>query len=334
MLSWLVQRILSSLLLVFLLLTAVFFIVRLAPGTPMDLLAGENIGQEDRQALEHQLGLDRSLFAQYTHWLGNLARGDLGVSQARHQPVSDIIAETLPITLLLTFTSYALHLLLAVSAALVMSSNKGRPLDGFIQGTGLLLYSVPPFWLGLMLILLFGSLLGWLPTGGMHSVDSVFMSPLGRFADLLRHMILPVLTLALSMFMGTARYLRTGLDEVLDQDYILAARSRGVGHRRIMFAHALPNALLPLATLVGLHLPFLLGGAVLIEVIFGWPGMGRVTVEAIGNRDYPVIMITTLVASLAVVLGSLLADILYTLVDPRVRLASQENRQEEREVQQ
>ena len=178
-----------------------------------------------------------------------------------------------------------------------------------------------------MLILVFGGLLGWLPTGGMHAADADFMSPIGRFADLLLHMILPVMTLAVSMFMGTARYLRTSLDEVLDQDYILAARSRGVGHWRIMFRHALPNALLPLATLVGLHLPFLLGGAVVIEVIFGWPGMGRVTVEAIGNRDYPVIMITTLVASLAVVLGSLLADILYTIVDPRVRLGRREGQQ-------
>ncbi len=325
MLSWLGQRILSSVLLVFLLLTAVFFIVRLAPGTPMDLMVGENIRQEDREALEQRLGLDKSLVRQYALWLGNLSRGDLGVSHARHQPVADIISETLPITLLLTLTSYALHLLLAISAALVMSSQKGRPVDGMIQGVGLLFYSVPPFWLGLMLILVFGGLLGWLPTGGMHAADANFMGPMGRFADLLKHMILPVTTLALSMFMGTARYLRTSLDEVLDQDYILAARSRGVRHWPLMFGHALPNALLPLATLVGLHLPFLLGGAVVIEVIFGWPGMGRVTVEAIGTRDYPVIMITTLVASLAVVLGSLLADILYTLIDPRVRLGSRED---------
>lgn len=327
MLRWLGQRILSSVLLVFLLLTAVFFIVRLAPGTPMDLMMGENVSQADRDALELQLGLDRSLVQQYTHWVGRLLKGDMGSSNARHQPVADIIAETLPVTLLLTITSYVLHLLLAISAALVMSSYKGRPADGLIQSVGLLFYSVPPFWLGLMLILVFGGLLGWFPTGGMHAADSGFMSPFSRFFDLLHHMILPVVTLALSMFMGTARYLRTSLDEVLDQDYILAARSRGVGHWRIMFKHALPNALLPLATLVGLHLPFLLGGAVVIEVIFGWPGMGRVTVEAIGHRDYPVIMVTTLVASLAVVVGSLLADILYTVVDPRVRLGNRGDQQ-------
>ncbi len=323
MLDWLSQRLLSSVLLVFLLLTAVFFIVRLAPGTPMDLLIGENISQEERDSLEQQLGLKDNLLQQYTHWLGELAQGHLGTSQARRQPVADIIAETLPVTLLLTLTSYLLHFLLAVSAALVMSSQRGKPVAGIIQGVGLFYYSVPPFWLGLMMVLVFGGFLGWFPTGGMHSVDAPFMSPVVRFLDLLHHMVLPVVTLALSMFMGTARYLRTSLDEVLDQDYILAARSRGVGHWQIMLRHALPNALLPLVTLVGLHLPFLLGGAVVVEVVFGWPGMGRVTVEAIGTRDYPVIMMTTLVASLAVVLGSLLADILYTVVDPRVRLESQ-----------
>jgi peptide/nickel transport system permease protein len=319
MLTWLGKRIFTSLLLVFLLVTAVFFIVRLAPGDPLDLMVGENIRAEDREAMSHRFGLDRSLAEQYVRWLGNMARGDIGVSLARHQPVAEIISETLPVTLLLTISAYALHLLLAITAALVMSTRRGGLADGLLQGTGLLFFSVPSFWLGLMMILLFSGLLGWLPSGGMHAPDAAFMDPWARFADLLRHMVLPVLTLALSMFMGTARYLRTALDEVLDQDYIIAARARGVGHRTLLFRHALPNALLPLVTLLGLHLPFLLGGAVVIEVVFGWPGMGSVTVDAIGDRDYPVIMITTLVAGLAVVVGSLLADILYMRVDPRVR---------------
>ncbi len=320
MLIWLGQRILSSLLLVFLLVSAVFFVVRLAPGDPLDLVVSEDLRAEDRAAISRQYGLDRSLPQQYLRWVKALAKGDAGVSLARHQPVSGIIAQTLPVTLLLTVSAYGLHLLLAIAASMIMSTKRGSLTDGLIQGAGLFFYSVPAFWLGLIFIMFFSGLLGWLPTGGMHAVDAAFMSPVQRFFDLLLHMVLPVMTLALSMFMGTARYLRASLDEVLQQDYILAARARGVPHWRIMFRHALPNALLPLVTLVGLHLPFLLGGAVVIEVVFGWPGMGRVTVDALGDRDYPVIMITTLVAALAVVLGSLLADIFYMRVDPRVRL--------------
>jgi peptide/nickel transport system permease protein len=320
MLIWLGQRILSALLLVFLLVTAVFFVVRLAPGDPLDLMICEGFEAQDREVISQKYGLDRSLPEQYIRWVSAMARGDAGVSLTRHQAVSEIIAETLPVTLLLTLSAYSLHLLLAVAAAMVMSTKRGSLADGLIQSGGLFFYSVPAFWLGLIFIMVFSGLLGWLPTGGMHAADVAFMGPVQSFFDLIQHMILPVLTLALSMFMGTARYLRTSLDEVLQQDYILAARARGVGQRRIMLRHALPNALLPLVTLVGLHLPFLLGGAVVVEVIFGWPGMGRVTVEAISDRDYPVIMITTLVAALAVVLGSLLADIFYMRVDPRVRL--------------
>ncbi len=322
MLIWLGQRILSSLLLVFLLITAVFFVVRLAPGDPLDLMMVEGFSAEERESVSQQYGLDQSLPRQYLRWVSDLVRGDVGVSLSQHQSVATIISETLPVTLLLTISAYTLQLLLAIFAAVIMSTKRGSLGDGLIQTTGLFFYSVPAFWLGLIFIMIFSGALGWLPTGGMHAADAAFMSPVQRFFDLLQHMILPVMTLALSMFMGTARYLRTSLDDVLEQDYILAARARGVGHWRLMFRHALPNALLSLVTLVGLHLPFLLGGAVVVEVVFGWPGMGRVTVNAIGDRDYPVIMITTLVAALAVVLGSLLADIFYMKVDPRVRLGS------------
>lgn len=320
MLKLVARRILSSLLLVLLLVTAVFFIVRLAPGDPLDLLVSEDMGPTEREAIAHRYGLDRSLPQQYVIWLGNLVRGDAGFSLARHAPVRDILAETIPVTLLLTVTSYLLHLLLAVAAALHMSARRGTFFAEALQGVGLFLYSVPSFWLGLMLIMIFAAGLGWLPTSGMHAPDANFLGGWARFWDLVRHMVLPVVTLALSMFMGTARYLRNSLDEVLQQDYILAARARGVPMDRILRRHALPNAMLPLVTLLGLHLPFLLGGAMVVEVVFGWPGMGTLTVDAIGQRDYPVIMMTTLVAGLAVVAGSLLADLLYTWVDPRVRL--------------
>lgn len=319
MISWLARRVAVSALLVFVLLSAVFFIVRLAPGDPLDQIVEENLGPDNRELIRHRMGLDESLFRQYLQWLAASSRGDFGISLSRQRSVGGIIGEALPATLLLTVTAYLLHLLLALVAAVAMAARSGRPLDRWIQGVGLTLYSLPSFWLGLMLIMLLSGKLGWFPAGGMHAPDARYLAWWPWLVDLLHHLALPVATLALGSFIGTARYLRTSLVDVLGQDYILAARARGLSERRILFRHALRNALLPIITLLGLSLPFLLGGAVVVEVVFGWPGLGRVAIEAIWARDYPVIMATTLVSAVTVVIGSLLADILYRWADPRVR---------------
>jgi len=318
MIPWLLRRVLSALLLVCLLMTAVFFIVRLAPGDPLDQVVGNELTDADRDLMRRKFQLDEPLSRQFLSWAGGVLTGDLGESLGRQQPVAAIIGEVLPPTLLLTVSAYVLQLLLAVAAVGVMVRWRGRAPEHWVQGVGLVFYSLPAFWLGLMAIMLMSRWLGWFPAAGLHATDYPFMSGPDRALDLLRHMFLPVTTLALGTFMGTARYLRAGVEEALGQDYILAARSRGLGRGRIL-GHALRNALLPIITLVGLHLPFLLGGAVVTEVVFGWPGMGRVTVEAIWARDYPLIMGTTLVAALTVVAGSLLADLLYRWADPRVR---------------
>ena len=325
MLSWLARRVAVSAFLIFVLLSAVFFIVRLAPGDPLDQVVEENLGPENRELIRHRMGLDESLFRQYLHWLSSSARGDFGISFSRQRSVGDIIGEALPATLLLTVTAYLLHLVLALGAALAMTARSGRALDHWVQGVGLTLYSLPSFWLGLMLIMLLSGKLGWFPAGGMHAPDAGYLEWWPWLVDLLHHLVLPVATLALGSFIGTARYLRTSLADVLDQDYILAARARGLSERRILFRHALRNALLPIITLLGLSLPFRLGGAGVVEVVFGWPGMGRVAIEAIWARDYPVIMATTLVSAVTVVAGSLLADILYRWADPRVRHTGQES---------
>ncbi len=299
MLRWLSRRVAASLLLILLVLSAVFWTVRLAPGDPLDQVMQEGLTD---------------------------ATGDWGLSLRQQRPVSRIIGEALPATLLLTVTAYALHLLLAVGAALVMATRRGRAADHLLQSVGLAFYSLPGFWLGLMLILLFSRLLGWLPTGGLQSLDAAFLSPAARAGDLARHLALPAATLALGSFMGTARYVRAALDETLQQDHILTARARGVPERRILLNHALRGALLPLLTLFGLHLPFLLGGAVVVETVFAWPGLGRVAVDAIWARDYPVIMATTALSAVLVVTGSLLADAMYQAADPRVRLAPERRR--------
>lgn len=320
MLPWFARRLAQSLLLVFLLVSTVFFVVRLAPGDPLDQVVEEELGTADRQLIRQRLGLDGSLLHQYVRWLGALMHGDLGLSLRQQRPVAAIVGEAIGPTLLLTLTAYALHLILAVAAALAMAAWRGRAVDHWLQGIGLAFYALPGFWLGLMLILVFSRQLGWFPTGGWESADALFLSGGARWGDRLHHLVLPVVTLAVGSFMGTARYLRAALDEILAQDYILAARARGISERRILLVHALSNALLPLITLLGLHLPFLVGGALVVEVVFGWPGMGRVTIEAIWARDYAVIMATTLLAALAVVTGSTLADLLYRWADPRVRL--------------
>jgi len=321
MTTWFMRRCATALILVFVLVTAVFFVVRLAPGDPLDQVVSEELTGVDRELIRGRLGLDRSLGGQYLSWVTGVFRGDFGISLRQHRPVSDILGEAVPPTLLLTITSYLLHLLLAVGAALVMVLGAGRPAARWVNGVGLTFYSLPGFWLGLMLIMLLARKLGWLPAGGMQAPDAAYLAWAPRTWDLVAHLVLPVATLALGSFMGTARYLRTSLAEVLEQDHILAARSRGLPEPTVLVRHGLRNALLPVITLAGLSLPTLLGGAVVVEVVFGWPGMGRVTLEAIWARDYPVIMATTLVSAVTVVAGSLLADLLYQWADPRVRLA-------------
>jgi len=317
--AWLARRLAVSLLLVFVLTSAVFFLVRLAPGDPLHQVVDETLSAADRDLMRTRLGLDRPLVAQYLAWLGGIARGDLGTSVRQHRPVADILGEAVGPTLLLTGTAYLLHLVLAFVVAVTTAARRGTIWDHGLQTAGLVLYSLPGFWFGLMLILLFSSKLGWFPVGGMHAPDAAFLGAGGRAADVLHHLVLPALTLGLGSFMGTARFLRVRLDEVLAEEHIQSARARGVPERSLLWRHALREAVLPVITLVGLHLPFLIGGAVVVEVVFGWPGMGRVTVEALWARDYPVIVATTWLGACAVVLGSLLADVAYRWADPRLR---------------
>lgn len=318
MIFWFARRLAQSLLLILVLLTTVFFVVRLAPGDPLNQAIEEEQNAADRELMRHRLGLDQPLSGQYKTWLSGTLRGNFGFSLSQQRPVSAIIAEAMGPTLLLTTTSYLLILLLAVGSALVMVQWRGGAADYILQTVGLTFYSAPSFWLGLMIILLFSRHLGWFPAGGMESPDAIFLSSWERVLDRIHHLVLPVATLVLGGFVGTARYLRAALEEVLNQDYIYAARARGLSPRRVLIHHGLRNALLPLITLVGLSVPFLLGGALIVEVVFGWPGMGRVTIEAIWARDYPVIMATTTISGVAVVMGSTLADLLYRWADPRL----------------
>lgn len=300
------------------LLTAVFALVHLAPGDPVDLVVDPDLDDPGRERLRTSLGLDRPWLERYLDWMGGFVTGDLGRSIATHRPVAEIIGEALPRTLLLTVSAYVVHLAAALVLGVIMAVRAGSRTARALDVAGLAVYSLPSFWLSLMLILIFARILGWLPAGGMRDVGAALGEPWG-WHDVLRHLVLPVTVLGLASAMGTARYLRASLEENLSQGYVTAARARGLPEHRVV-AHALRNAMLPMVTLVGLDVAFLVGGAVVVETVFAWPGMGRVTVEAIFARDYPVVMATTALAGVMVIVGNAAADLCYGLVDPRVRV--------------
>jgi peptide/nickel transport system permease protein len=251
--------------------------------------------------------------------------GDFGYSFAHSRPVLDIIMETLPATLMLAGSTLVLIFLIGVTTGIFQAVRQHRAADRVLSILSLFFYSMPSFWLGLMLMLLFSlkahewGLPFSLPPTGMTSVDYEYLGPWEQVQDRLVHLVLPVLTLTLVMAAGIARYTRGQMLEVIRQDYIRTARAKGLPPRTVIFKHALRNSLLPVITLLGLYLPLLFSGSVFVEVIFSWPGMGRVIVEAIFQRDYPVVMATSFIFALVVVLGSLIADILYAVADPRIR---------------
>jgi peptide/nickel transport system permease protein len=320
MIQYLLGRLLVSLVLLWGVLTLTFGIIHLAPGDPVDLLLDPSLPPQDVSALRARYGLDDTLAVQYGRWLTGVVRGDLGVSLHQHRPVADILRDALPMTLRLSGLALLLHFATGTALGMLSAARRASRLDRGATYISLAIYSMPIFWLGLMAQMLFAYKLRWLPSGGVGDVAFHWSAPGPWLASTLQHLVLPVLVLGLAGAAGVARFLRGSMLEILHEDYIRTARSKGLPPRLVLGKHALRNAAIPLVTLVGLSLPFLLSGSVVTEVIFSWPGMGRVTVEAIFSRDYPVIMATTMVSATLVILGSFLADLGYAWVDPRIRV--------------
>ncbi len=319
---YLPQRLLQAASVIFLITTLTFVLVHLAPGDPIAAaFERPNVPESVRQQWRADFGLDRPLAEQYVRWLANAARGEFGFSFSHRRPVSDVLGEALPRTVLLAglslLASFTLGILVGVLQAERLHSGRDRWL-----GRGLLLtYSLPDFWLGLLVLMLFAYRLPLLPVGGI--VDVVlydYLSPAGKLADRLKHLVLPVATLTLLSTAAIARYQRNALLEVLPSDWMRTAIAKGLGWRTAVRRHALRNALLPTITLAGLYVPALAAGALFVEKIFSWPGMGLVTVNAIGARDYPLITASVLVISVMVVLGAVLADVAASMADPRIRV--------------
>lgn len=295
-----------------------FVLIHLAPGDVSILLAGEGADPEYMQSVREQYGLDRPLIEQLGIYLGQIVQGDLGLSFRTREPVIDIIAERIPATLLLAGTSLLLASVAGVVIGAFIARRPGSVLDTTVTTLSVSLFSIPVFWLGLMLILLFAVTLRWLPSSGMMSVSGP-RDGIGHVLDIARHMILPVASLSAIWLGQYVRLSRASVSETLAEAYVTTARAIGFPERRVMARFALRNAMLPIATVLGLELGLLLSGAVLTETVFSWPGLGRLIYEAILSRDTPVIMGAFLIMSFTVMLAALLTDLLYAALDPRVR---------------
>ena len=312
-------RLLHAVVVLFVVATIAFLLIKLAPGDPFSY-ESFNVPEEVRARMRAQAGYDRPLIEQYTRFLGNAVRGDLGYSQLMRVPVTQAIASRLPNTLLLMGAGLLGGFALGIATAVAQVRRFGKRTDRILGSISLTLFSVPDFWLALLVLVAFAYWIPVFPIGG--ATDPVMYSSLstaGRIVDRLLHLVLPALTLTLLYFPLIARYQRAALLDVMPADYITSARARGVTESSIVTRHALRNGLLPIVTLVGIAFPALLTGAVFIEKVFSWPGMGLVIVNSIGSRDYPLLMAAVLMASVFVVAGSLIADILYRWLDPRLR---------------
>jgi peptide/nickel transport system permease protein len=319
MLAYLLRRFLQALFLIWGVLTLTFFLMRAGPGDPMDRYISPRIPPETITQIRQQFGFDQPLPLQYLKWLQQSLQGDWGYSLTQHRPVAQILAEAIPATLQLTIPVLALNFLLGITLGAFAAFYRDRWPDRLLSNGLLAAYCMPSFWLGLMMILIFAVKLGWLPNSHAASLFAEEMDFWAALKDRLAHLILPALTLALPGAAVTGRYVRENLITALESNFMRLAKAKGLSSWRLMTRHALPHALLPLISLLGLSLPFLFGGAFLTEIIFAWPGMGRVTFEAIFSRDYPVILAATGLSAVMAIAGNFLADLLYRAADPRIK---------------
>lgn len=295
-------------------ITLIDFALTSLAGSPLDALVGPRVSEDAVLAKEIALGLDKPFFVQYWIWLKQLLAGNLGYSVKSHEAVVEMIGSHLGPTLLLMGVSFIVGLLIALPAGIFSATHRYTRRDHAIVTASFIGTSIPSFFLSLVLIYIFTVRLGILPSGGMTTLGTE-----GGFLDVARHMVMPVTVLAVSMAGTNIRYIRSAVLEILDKDYLRTARGKGIGRRLVINKHALRPALVSVVTVFGMQIPMLFGGAVIVEEIFNWPGLGLVTMSAINARDYPVIMGVCLLSAVVVLLGNLLTDILYAVVDPTIR---------------
>jgi peptide/nickel transport system permease protein len=312
-LRFIAQRLLQTIPVLLVVSVTVFSLIHLIPGDPVQVMVGESQDPEVVAAIRHDLGLDRPLYIQYITWLGNALRGDLGTSIRTHQPVAEIVVERAQPTMQLTVVALLIALSIAVPVGILAATRRNSGIDMSATTGALLGVSMPNFLIGLLLIFIFAIKLRWLPTSGYVSV---FEEPVRG----LKSLILPALTIGMAMAAVTTRMIRSSLLESLDQDYVRTARAKGLVEWRVVIGHALRNAMIPVVTVVGLQIGNLIAGAVITEYIFAIPGVGRLIVDSIFARDYPVLQGVVLFTAIGFILANLLADLTYAALDPRIRL--------------
>ena len=312
---YLARRLLQAVPLLIMITLVIYLLLRATPGGPLSLYEGDpSVTAEDIARLRTQLGLDEPPPVQYVRWLGEFVRGDWGWSLVTKRPVLQMIAERLPNTLLLMSVTFGVTLAIAIPVAVLSAIRQYSLFDHAATTLAFVGHSLPTFWIGLMLIMIFAVGLRWLPAGGMYTLSEPFSA-----GDRLRYLILPVLTLALFDATHYTRYLRSSLLDVIRQDYVRTAYAKGLRERAVIRRHAFKNAAIPLVTVIALDLPQLFSGALITETIFAWPGMGRLFWEAAGRVDYPVLMGIFTIATSLVLLFNLVADVVYAYLDPRIK---------------
>jgi len=313
------HRLLAGLAVVLGVVILTFLLLHLAPGDPIDIMLGPTATAEQVAAQRRALGLDRPLPAQFVTWLGRFARGDWGTSIAKGRPVRAVLGDAWPATVRLVALSLLLSYLIGLVVGAMQAARSGSRTDTVLSIASVTLFAVPGYWLGLMLVLIFTYWARMLPAFGAAGLDSDYLRGGAWLIDRLRHLALPLATLTLVGIGGAVRFVRGAMLETLSEPFITTARAKGLTPRRVVGRHALRNALTPIVTLLGLSLPALFSGAVFVEAVFAWPGVGRVLVEAVQARDYPVVMAATAVSAVLVVAGNMLADVLAAWLDPRIR---------------
>ncbi|GGE21245.1 ABC transporter permease [Aureimonas endophytica] len=323
MLRLLVERLLKIVVILVGITVVNFALIHAAPGDPAAVMAGE-AGEADAiflAQLRERFGLDKPLVVQLGLYVGNILHLDFGYSYRQGRPVIDLIVERLPATLLLSGTAFVISLGLGVLAGVLAASRQGRPSDALVSTLALLFYATPLFWLALMAVLLFSVQLGWFPAFGYETVGAG-LTGAARLLDILHHLVLPATTLGLFFMAVYVRMTRASMLEVSRLDFVRTARAKGLRPGAILRRHVLRNALLPVVTLAGLQAGQLVGGAILIETVFSWPGIGRLMFEALGQRDYNLLLGVFVVSAAMVLVFNLITDLLYRLVDPRIRVSA------------
>ena len=315
------QRLLKAVPLILAIVICNFVLLKLAPGDAAEVLAGEAAAgtAEYLAELRARFGLDQPVYMQLWHYIVKLVTLDLGFSFRHNQTVLSLIFDRLPATLLLMFSGMGLAVVIGATLGVLASQRVNQLRDNIISVFAILAFSVPVFWLGLMLIVVFSVNLGWFPAGGMETMASGKHGVV-RLLDILRHMVMPVTTLGLFYVALYTRVMRASMLEVFNQDYVTTARAKGLSESRITFRHVFRNALLPMVTLVGVQFGTLLGGSVLVETVFSWPGLGRLAFEAVFQRDINLLLGILLMCSVLVVLSNILVDVMYSQLDPRIRI--------------